>query len=152
MGNLSFFNFYLHIRSTNCALAIPLTINSEHRLRTIIIYLCHSLNTILQYERYTDVLKSVEKPRIIVFLAVSVMPPICLKICYYCPVFLYCFFPYARMSIGACFVNVQSGFLQLLLTQTWVKCTSLNSSRRVAYFGKILEAVWTASKNLAQDK
>ena len=33
------------------------------------------------------------------------------------------------------FLEVQPGFLQPLLTQTWVKCTSLDSSRRVVYSG-----------------
>ena len=39
--------------------------------------------------------------------------------------------PYVLGSIGVGFVAVQLGFLQLLLTRTWVKCTSLDSSRCV---------------------
>ena len=59
---------------------------------------------------------------------------------------LHSLFLYARMSIVAGFVSVQSRFLQLFLTQTWVKCTSLDSSRSVVYFGTRFMAIWRASK------
>ena len=39
------------------------------------------------------------------------------------------------------FGEVQLGFLQLLLTPTWVKCTSLDSSRCVVYFGVRFNAI-----------
>ena len=38
-------------------------------------------------------------------------------------------------AVAVGFGKVQPGFLQLLLTQTWVKCTSLDSSRCVVYSG-----------------
>ena len=60
--------------------------------------------------------------------------------------------PTPHMYIGANFVSVKSGFLQFLLTQTSVKCTSLDSSRCVVYFGTRFETIWTASKNLEQDE
>ena len=60
--------------------------------------------------------------------------------------------PTPHMYIGADFVSVKSGFLQFLLTQTSVKCTSLDSSRCVVYFGTRFETIWTASKNLEQDE
>ena len=47
---------------------------------------------------------------------------------------------FSIFSLHAClhmttgFVNAQSGFLQPFLSQIWVKCKSLNSSRRVVYF------------------
>ena len=37
--------------------------------------------------------------------------------------------PAAIMPVGVSFLNVHLGFLQLLLTQTWIKRTSLDSSR-----------------------
>ena len=43
------------------------------------------------------------------------------------------------------FVEVQPGFLQVLLTQTWVKCTALNSSRCAVYSGVRFKAIWAAS-------
>ena len=49
------------------------------------------------------------------------------------------------------FGEVQPGFLQLLLTQTWVKCTLLNSSRCVVYSGIRFKAIRPASKKLEQD-
>ena len=50
------------------------------------------------------------------------------------------------------FVEVQPGFLQLLPTQTWVKCASLDSSRCVVYSGIRFKAIRAASKNLEQDE
>ena len=47
----------------------------------------------------------------------------------------YCYNFHALMSIGVGFVGVQTDFLQLLLTQTSVTCTSLDSSRWVVYSG-----------------
>ena len=52
-----------------------------------------------------------------------------------------------RKAIAVGFVNVQPGFLQLLLTQSWVKCTSVDSSRCVVYSGVIFKAIQAASKN-----
>ena len=40
---------------------------------------------------------------------------------------------YAQGAVAVGFADVQPGFLQLLLTQTWAKCTSLDSSRCVVY-------------------
>ena len=54
---------------------------------------------------------------------------------------------YARVSAAVGFADVQPGFLQLLLTQTWVKCTSLNSSKCVVYSGIRFKAIQAASKN-----
>ena len=50
------------------------------------------------------------------------------------------------------FVDVHPGFLQLLLTQTWVKCTSLNSSRCVVYSGIRFKAIRAVSEKLEQDE
>ena len=61
-------------------------------------------------------------------------------------------------SINAClytssgFVNVYFGFLQLFLSQTRVRWTSLNSSRCLVYFGNRFQAIRAASKNLEQDE
>ena len=52
---------------------------------------------------------------------------------------------YAQGSVAVGFVDVQPGFLQLL-SQTWVKCTSLDSSRCVVYSGIRFKAIWAASK------
>ena len=56
------------------------------------------------------------------------------------------------MSVGVGFVGVQLGFLQLLLTQTWVKCTSLDSSKCVIYSGIRVMAIPAASIKLDQDE
>ena len=48
--------------------------------------------------------------------------------------------------------EIKSSFLQLLLIQTWVKCTSLDSSRWVVYSGIRFKAIRAASKKLKQDK
>ena len=56
------------------------------------------------------------------------------------------------MAVCVGFVAVQLGFLQLLPTQTWVKCTSLDSLRCVVYSGIKFEAIWAASKEIEQDK
>ena len=51
------------------------------------------------------------------------------------------------------FVDVQPGFfLQLLLTHTWVKCTSIDSSRCVVSSGIRFKAIRAASKKLEQDQ
>ena len=47
----------------------------------------------------------------------------------------------ALRAIAGHFGEVQPGFLQLLLTQTWVKCTSLDSSRCVVYSGIRVKAI-----------
>ena len=47
----------------------------------------------------------------------------------------HCYNFVALVSVAVGFVYVQPGFLQLLLSQTWVKCTSLDSSRCVVYSG-----------------
>ena len=64
----------------------------------------------------------------------------------------HCYSFHARMFVGVCLVAVQFGFLQLLQTQTWVKCTSLDSLRCVVYSGIKFEAIWAASKEIEQDK
>ena len=81
--------------------------------------------------------ETVEKPCIIVFRTISVMPPIYVKrsVTYYAV--LLQFLSHARQSITVFFVDVQPGFLQLLLTQTGVKCTSLNPSTCVVYYSGI---------------
>ena len=56
-----------------------------------------------------------------------------------------------NIAIVGHFGEVQPGFLQLLLTQTCVKCTSLDSSRCVVHSGIRFEAIWAASKKLEQD-
>ena len=56
------------------------------------------------------------------------------------------------MSVDVGFVGVQLGFLQLLLTQTWVKCTSLDFSRCVVYSGIRFITISAASKKLEQDE
>ena len=43
---------------------------------------------------------------------------------------------------------VYSGCMQLFLSQTWAKWTSLNFSRCVVYFDNKFKAIWTTSKNL----
>ena len=45
------------------------------------------------------------------------------------------FFLCARLSVAVGLEGIQLGFLQLILTQTWVKCTSFDSSRCVVYSG-----------------
>ena len=57
-----------------------------------------------------------------------------------------------RRAIMVGFVDVQPGFLQLLQTQTWVKCTSLDSSRCVVYYGIRLKVIRAASKKLEQNE
>ena len=57
-----------------------------------------------------------------------------------------------RRATAAGFVEVQPGFLQLLLTQTWVKRTALDSSRCVVYIGIKFKAIRAASKKLEQDE
>ena len=56
------------------------------------------------------------------------------------------------VSIAVGFVEVQPGFLQLILTQTCVKWTSLDSSRSVVDSGIRFNAIWAASKKLEQDE
>ena len=56
------------------------------------------------------------------------------------------------VAIAGHFGEVKPGFLQLLLTQTWVKCTSLDSSRCVVYSGIRFKAIRAASKKLEQDE
>ena len=56
----------------------------------------------------------------------------------------------ALIAIASNLGEVQPGFLQLLLTQAWVKCTSLDSSRCVVYSGIRFKAIWAASKKLEQ--
>ena len=41
--------------------------------------------------------------------------------------------------------GIQHGFLQLILTKTWVKCTSLDSSRCVVNSGIRFKAIQAAS-------
>ena len=57
-----------------------------------------------------------------------------------------------RIYAAVGFVDVQLSFLQLLLTQTWVKRTSLDSSRCVVYSGIRFKAIRAASKNLEQNE
>ena len=57
-----------------------------------------------------------------------------------------------RKAIAVGFVDVQPGFLLLLLTQTWVKCTSLDFSRCVVYSGIKFKAIRAANKKLKQDE
>ena len=53
---------------------------------------------------------------------------------------------YALVSVAVGLEGVQPRFLLLILTQTRVKCTSLNSSRCVVYSGKRFKAIRAASK------
>ena len=55
-------------------------------------------------------------------------------------------------AVAVEFVEVQFGFLQLLLTQTWVKCASSDSSRCVVYSGVRFKAIRAASKTFEQDE
>ena len=64
----------------------------------------------------------------------------------------HCYNFHTLVSILVGFVEVQPGFLQLFLNQTWVKCTSLDSSRCVVYFGIRFHSIWAASKKLEQYK
>ena len=57
---------------------------------------------------------------------------------------------YAQGSVAVGFVDIQAGCLQLLLTQTWVKCTSLDSSRCAVYSGIRFKAIRAVSKKLEQ--
>ena len=82
-----------------------------------------------------------EKPCIIVFMTVPVTHF----------VEQFSFSSYAQGSIAVGFLDVKPGFLRLLLTQTWVKCTSLYSSRCVVYSGVRFKAIQAASKNLELD-
>ena len=52
---------------------------------------------------------------------------------------------HALVSVAVGCVDVQPGFLQVLLTQTWLKRTSLDSGIR-------FKAIWAASKKLEQDE
>ena len=54
--------------------------------------------------------------------------------------------PPALIAIAGHFGEVQPGFLQLLLTQTRVKCTSLDLSRCVVYSDIRCKAIRAASK------
>ena len=58
----------------------------------------------------------------------------------------------ALVAIAGRFGDIKPGFWQLLLTQTWVKCTSLDSSRCVVYSGITFKAIRAASKRLEQDE
>ena len=53
---------------------------------------------------------------------------------------------HALRSVAVGFVDVQPGFLQFLPTQTWVKCTSLDSSRCIVYSGIRFKVIRDASK------
>ena len=64
----------------------------------------------------------------------------------------YCYRVCALKGLAGHFGKVQTGFLQLLLTQTWVKRTSLNSSRCVVYSSTRFKAIRAASKKLEQDE
>ena len=64
----------------------------------------------------------------------------------------HCYNVYALRAVAVGFVEVQPGFLQLLLTQTWTKCTSLDSSRCVVYSDIRFKVIRAASKNLEQDE
>ena len=57
-----------------------------------------------------------------------------------------------RLWVVVGFGEVQPGFLQLILTQTWVKCTLLDSSRCVVYSGIRFKAIQAASKKIKQDE
>ena len=60
---------------------------------------------------------------------------------------------HAQGSVKVGFVDVQSGFLQLPQTQTWVKCkSSLDSAKCVVYSGIRFKAIRAASKELEQDE
>ena len=62
------------------------------------------------------------------------------------------FFLCARVPVAVGLEGVQPGFLQLFLTQTWVKCTLLDSSRCAVYSVIIFKMIRAASKKLEQDK
>ena len=64
----------------------------------------------------------------------------------------HCYNFHVLASIAVGFVEAQPGFLQLFLTQTLVKCTSLDSSRCVAYSGIRFMVIWAASEKLQQDE
>ena len=67
--------------------------------------------------------------------------------------FLYCFSPYARRSSGAGFVSVQLGFLQLLMTQTWLNEVYIIGFLKVcSYLGTRFKAFELQVKNLKQDE
>ena len=62
------------------------------------------------------------------------------------------FYRYARVSVAFGLEGVQPDFLQLALTQTWVKCTSLDFSRCVVYSGIKIAAIRAASKKLKHNE
>ena len=57
-----------------------------------------------------------------------------------------------RKAVAVDFSDVQPCFLQLFLTQTWVKCTLLDSSRCLVYSGIIFKVIQAAGKKLKQDE
>ena len=59
---------------------------------------------------------------------------------------------FALVAIAGHYGEIKSGFLQLHLIQTWVKCISLDSSRCVVYSGIRFKAIRAASKKLEQDE
>ena len=92
-------------------------------------------------------------PSIYIIVAVHVCCAVFFLHCFFLHYFfLHCFFLRVRLCIGAGFVSVHSGLLQLSLGQTWVRCSSLNSSRCAVYCGSRFKAIWTASKSLEQDE
>ena len=60
--------------------------------------------------------------------------------------------PPALRGLADRFGDVQPGFLQLLLTQIWVKCTFFDSARCVVYSSVRFKAVRAASKKLEQEE
>ena len=71
---------------------------------------------------------------------------------YILPSAIACYRFCALKGIAGHFGEVQPGFLQLLLTQTWVKCTSLDSSRCVVYSDIRFKAIRAASKKIKLDE
>ena len=59
----------------------------------------------------------------------------------------YCYNFHVLVTVGVGFLGVQPGFLQLLPTQTWVKCASLDSPRCVVYSGVKFKAIRASIKN-----
>ena len=66
-------------------------------------------------------------------------------------IFVAQFLSHTQQSVAVGFVVIQPSFLQLL-TQTWVMCTSLDSSRCVVYSGIRFKAIRAISKRLEQDE
>ena len=86
---------------------------------------------------------------------ISCLPPCSRNVCScWCPDSYtsdsHCYNFHARVSIAVGFVDVQPDFLQVLLTQIWVKCTSLDALTCVVYSGIRFRAIRAASKRIEQ--